>query len=108
MEEEVESLNNKTEIMEKENFDLKTENKNLKKMIAITKNNFETDENSALKLENQKLRKMVENLKTFPRSNHPQEPSIFSHQESLNPEFFKKLRTEKEVPDAHHQSHSPT
>ena len=93
--------------MEKENFDLKTENKNLKKMIAITKNSFETDENCALKLENQKLRKMVENLKTSPQLKNPQEPSIFSHQESVNPEFFKKFRIEKEVADAYHQSDSP-
>ena len=74
--------------MEKENFDLKTENKNLKKMVAISKNNHEGEENSALKLENQKLRRMVENLKTAPPLNNPKEPSLFSQQESINPEFY--------------------
>lgn len=91
MEEEVESLNCKLELLEKENFDLKTETKNLKRIIALSKtSSTSVDEISQLKAENQKLKKMIDQSKTngIPNS---KEPSIFSNQDLFTQELTKQF-----------------
>jgi len=86
LEEELESLSQKIEVIEKEKDSLRIENVNLKKLIEITKSKCDS-ETSALQLENQKLRKMVENFKVGNNISIHNEPSIFSHQEYANKEF---------------------
>ena len=81
-------LNNRIELVEKENFELKQENKNLKKLVSNSNTQQDTKELNNLRLENQKLRKMIENFK-LQSGVTPKEPSIMENPDSfLNPEFI--------------------
>ena len=81
-------LNNRLELIEKDNFELKKENKNLKKIISNSSSPQDSRELTNLRLENQKLRKMVEGFK-LQSGPDLKEPSLMQNQESsLNPEFF--------------------
>ena len=105
MEEEVSSLTNKIEILEKENYDLKTENKNLKKLVSMNQKQTEGVEFTTLKNENQKLRRMIEHLKVQ-SSREIKYPSSNMNQEKLNEKFYNKIRKKKNLLGSYHQGYS--
>ena len=80
-------LNNRLEILEKENFDLKQEIKNLKKLCSGSSNQQMNKEFQELKFENQKLRHALEGAKGDTAS-EPREPSLMLNQDSINQESF--------------------
>lgn len=86
MEEEIESLNQRVEMLEKENLDLKTDNKNLKKALTMARTEpADPQELATLRLENTKLRKMIESIKTG-QPGTSKDTSMFSQQESFGQE----------------------
>lgn len=86
LEEEIETLSQRIEMLEKENLDLKTENKNLKKALTMARTDpADPQELATLRLENTKLRRMIESIKTG-QPGMSKDTSMFSNQESFGQE----------------------
>lgn len=103
----MELANNKIELLEKENYDLQNENRNLKKMIkSLKEDHADPEKRGSLLEENEQLKNLIQSLQQYPKEESFTKRSVLDHTLHSN-EFSNKHLEQEEATEEDPQT-APT